>query len=196
MALFIECDELTEHEKQVRHELIYLLNPCLKFIFNQRPAFREYAYNSCRQTAIFSAVYLQNALPAMCTVYEGTFSDIINGRKVDYEHAFVIASFKKRELLVDISRTQRKLLFCITKGVRYPKVKGYEDAELLSYKKLDFHELFASRQPEFLTGKIPADVMYEALTLLENLKKKPKSEQIVFASKIYDEMTEIGGEFL
>lgn len=196
MALFIECDELTEKEKEVRHNLIYLFNPCLKFIFNKRPQFKEYAYNSCRQTAIFSAAFLINALSARCTVYEASFSDVLHGKKVDYVHAFVIAEDGKNRILVDVSRTERLLLFHSIEGLLYPKVEGYMDLRMKSYEKLDFYNLFLTDEPEFLTGQRPVDVMEQALALYDNLKNKTRIEQLTFAAKIYDETTKIGGEFL
>lgn len=195
MALFVECEGLSDKELEVRHNLIYLFNPCLKFIFNQRPEFRQYAYNSCRQTAIFSAAFLMNALPAKCTVYEGKFSDVIHGEKVTYDHAFTIAEDGENRLLIDVSRTQRKLLFQPLEGFIYPKVEGYMDLELLEYKELDFYNLLLTEAPEYLSGKKPVETMEWAVKLYNNLKNKPKSEQIVFASDIYNKTTEIGGEF-
>lgn len=195
MALFIECDGLSDKEKEIRHNLIYLFNPCLKFIFNQKPQFKEYAYNSCRQTAVFSAIFLMNALPAQCTVFEASFSDILHGQKVTYNHAFVIAEDKDNKLLVDVSRTERKLLFQPTEGIIYPKVEGYMHMNLISYKELDLHGMFLTEEPEFLTGDKPVDVMEKAIALYDNLRLKSKMEQLSFASKIYDQTTNIGGEF-
>lgn len=196
MPLYVECNGLTDSEKQIRHELIYLFNSCLKFLFNQKPHFKEYAYNSCRQTAIFSAAYLMNVLPGSYAVYEGNFSDVLHGEKVDYVHAFVIRSYQSKKFLIDVSRTQRKLLFQPVDKIDYPNVEGYENIKLLSYNMLDFMELLSSTEREFLTEKRPMDVFCETLTLMNKLRAKTKHEQLVFAAKVYDETTEIGGEFL
>lgn len=195
--LFIDCDKLTPDEKKFRHELIYLFNPCLKFLFNQHQAFREYAYNSCRQTAIFSAEFLKwVGMPGRFDVYEGNFTDVIYGQKTKYVHAFVIAVTAGRKLLIDVSRTQRKLLFEPVDKIEYPKHEGYENLKLIDYQKMDIEPLINTDIPEFITGKLPAEVMQEALILYNELKSKEKSAQIVFASNVYNQTTEIGDEFI
>ena len=197
MALYIECEHLTEEEKKARHELIYLFNPCLKAIFDKSPKFQAYAYNSCRQTAIFSSIFLLKVLKDYhIDTYEGNFSDVIQGNKTEYEHAFAIVYNGKRKLLVDVSRTERQLLFKTTVNIVYPKVNGYEEIKLLDYKKFDFFSMFLMEEPEYITGMRPVEVYQEAEEMYNWLKTKSKSEQINFAYKIYSKTTKIGGEFV
>lgn len=197
MALYMECEYLTEEEKKARHELIYLFNPCLKAIFDKSPKFQAYAYNSCRQTAVFSSVFLLKALKGYhIDTYEGNFSDVIQGQKTEYEHAFAIAYNDKRKLLIDVSRTERQLLFKTTVNIVYPNIGGYKNCKLLSYDKFDFYSMFLIQEPEYITGLKPAEAYQEAEEMYNWLKAKPKSEQINFAHKIYSKTTKIGGEFV
>lgn len=200
MALYIECEHLTDKEKQVRHDLIYLFNPCLKTIFNRSPKFMAYGYNSCRQTAVFSSVFLLEAFKKeryRIESFEGTFSDIISGQETEYEHAFSIATKEDRKLLIDVSRTERQLLFKTTHDIIYPTFfKGYENCKLLHYEKFDFTDRLLIDEPEYITGKKPIEVYIEAKEMYNWIKSKPKSEQLKFASQVYNNMTKIGGEFV
>lgn len=200
MALYVECGGLTDEEKKARNELIYIFNPCLKFLFDQYPQFKQYAYNSCRQTAIFSTAFLSEIMAGYSfQLYEGNFSDILHGQKVEYAHAFAIGQNGTRRILVDVSRTERKLLFHLLPDngiVAYPKVEGYMFLTMSSFGKQDWRELLMSKMPEFLTGMRPIEVCVKATELACNLKAKTKGEQLTFAEKIYNKTTKIGDEFL
>lgn len=195
--LYIECEHLTKEEQDIRHELIYLFNPCLKHLFNQRSEFKEFAYNSCRQTAIFGSVFLLQQLPGYkVSAFEGNFTDVIYNKPVDYKHAFTVIEKAGKKILVDISRTQRQLLFHMIQDLVYPRLKGYEDCKLIEYEELDFCSLLLNQEEEFLTKMLPSEVMIKAWDKYKALKKKPKSEQLNFACNIYNETTGIGDEFL
>ncbi len=141
MRLIFPSDKLNPEEEKVRDIMIYSFNPALKFIFLQegRKRFSEFAFNSCRQTAIFGANYLTRLLPAYTfTAYEGDFVETMEGVVVPYKHAFIVGKKGKRLLLVDLARTIKPLVFTIiSKMGEFPDYDEYKDMALIKYTKLN-----------------------------------------------------------
>lgn len=199
--VYVADDTLTIRELAVREELIYFFNPALKFLFMQfgMNKFRQYGFNSCRQTAIFSAAYLRMIMPEYrYVVYEGKFVDKEVSKDVEYEHAFVVGFPKnkatsKRLLLIDISRTSRRLLFVHrSANDLYPSdIAGYRNTKLLSIKPIDDEELLMQEEPEFLTGLPPYDLFKIVCNTVEYLKTLSPAKHKRFYTQIYSTVTNI-----
>ena len=189
--LYFEAN-LTEREEQARDTMIYVFNPVLKFILmaSNYLEFKRYGFNSCRQTAILGAGYLKTLLPDYTfTVYEGSFVEKINGQATPYEHAFIIANKDKRNLIIDLSRTTKRLLFSEVTDMSYPEIEDYEDVVKIGQVRLDLDELLNTEEPEYFTGQKPKKLLEMIMYLTNKLKSFPKEKQLEFCDKIYKETT-------
>lgn len=183
---------LTKEEEKARDEMVYLFNPVLKFLLmNSNPTeFLRYGCNSCRQTAILGAGYLRKLLPDYdFRVYEGHFIEKINGRCTPYDHAFIVAHKGDRHLVIDLSRTTKKLLFTESYLNIYPEIEDYEDVVKIGQDLLNLDELLNTDEPEFFTGWKPSKFMEIITVMIDVLKKKPKEEQLKFCDSVYSKTT-------
>ena len=185
--------ELTKQEEEARDIMVYLFNPMLKFLLmnSNSTEFFRYGCNSCRQTAILGAGYLRKLLPDYhFSVYEGTFIEKINGKHTPYTHAFIVASKGKRNLVIDLSRTSKRLLFQETNAnMMYPEIEDYDDVVKIGQEKLDLDDLLNTDCPEYFTGWKPQKFMEIITIMIDTLKKKPKEEQLQFCDSIYSKTT-------
>ena len=186
---------LTEQEEKARDEMIYLFNPVLKFILLNKgyDEFKRYGFNSCRQTAIFGAFYLRKLLPNYnLHVYEGKFIEKENGIVIPYIHAFIIAEGPNdRQLIIDISRTTKRLLFTEVYPNIYPNFDDYKNVVKLWEEKIDLDKMINTDEPEYLTGCKPKNLIQIIETLIEDLKTLPKQKQLEFCDKIYSKTTQL-----
>lgn len=183
---------LTEQEEKARDVMVYLFNPVLKFILmsSNYAEFKRYGCNSCRQTAILGAGYLKTLLPDYeFNVYEGHFVEKIDNVCTPYDHAFIVAHKNDRHLVIDLSRTTKKLLFSETYLNIYPEVEDYEDVVKVGQDRIDLDEMLNTDIPEYFTGRKPRDLMIMIRGFIEDLKKMSKEKQLEFCDAIYSETT-------
>ena len=191
--LYLPSD-LTPQEEQARDIMVHLFNPVLKFIFlNQNyVTFKQYGFNSCRQTAILGAGYLRKLLPDYnIRVCEGQFVERIDEKFTPYIHAFILASKNERTLIIDLSRTEKRLLFAPAWPGIYPTTDDYQDMILVNFVPIDLDEMLNTNEPEFISGYIPRQLMEAIEDLIAELKELPKKQQLEFCDKIYSETTRL-----
>lgn len=173
---FEDCTtQLTQEELSARDIMVNAFNPVLKFFLSQSnpEEWVRYGCNSCRQTAIFGAVYLQELLPNYeVTPYEGVFSELINGKFEEYVHGFIMASKGKRHLVIDISRTSKKLLFNVVQDIRYPYPQT-DDYKFVRYQysyPIDLRvNFYQSEFGEYFTGMRPKALMNAIKCMVDTL---------------------------
>lgn len=185
---------LTPQEEQARDIMVYLFNPVLKFIFltQNYVTFRKYGFNSCRQTAILGAGYLRKLLPDYTIrVCEGQFLEHIDGKFTPYVHAFILAGKDERTLIIDLSRTEKRLLFTQAYPGIYPTTEDYKDMVLINFVPIDLDEMLNTNEPEFISGYIPRQLMEAIEGLIAELKELPEKEQLKFCDEIYSETTKL-----
>ena len=199
--LYVNDPSLTKQECDVRDEMVYLFNPALKFSFMQlgMSRFKQYGFNSCRQTAILGATYLRKIMPSYThQAYEGDFVDYDSMGPVPYAHAFIISSQGNRHILIDISRTSRKLLFqrVQPKEIYSTKIEGCENTMLYNIRPIDVDAGINMKDPEYLTNLRPLELFDMVCAMIERLKQYPKEERERFWKSIYSQVTylNIGGE--
>lgn len=183
---------LTKQEEEARDIMVYLFNPVLKFILmsSNYGKFIEYGCNSCRQTAILGAGYLRKLLPDYeIRVHEGNFIEKINEKYVPYEHAFITAHKDDRHLVIDLSRTSKRLLFSQTYTTSYPEVEDYEDVVKISQDDINLDKMLNTDEPEYFTNQTPKHLMMLIETLIDKLKELSKEEQLRFCDSIYSKTT-------
>lgn len=187
--------KLTKREEEARDIMVYLFNPVLKFLLmSSNPSeFIKYGCNSCRQTAILGAGYLRKLLPDYdFYVYEGSFVEKINGNIVPYTHAFISAVKGNRHLVIDLSRTTKRLLFQETdSSAMYPEIEDYDEVYKIGQVMLNLDELLNTDAPEYFTGWKPQILMGVIDEMINTLMKLPKKEQLQFCDRIYLETTSL-----
>lgn len=189
--LYFESN-LTEQETKARDIMVYLFNPVLKLLLKtcNPDEFKRYGYNSCRQTAILGAGYLRKLLPDyQFKVYEGHFVEQINGVNTPYDHAFIIAQKDDRHLVIDLSRTTKKLLFSETYSNIYPEIEDYEDVIKIGQDLLDLDELLNTEEPEYFTHMKPRELMTIIENIVTTFQKYPEDIRLAFCDQVYSETT-------
>lgn len=191
--LYFESN-LTKQEQEARDIMVYLFNPVLKFILmSSNPLeFVRYGCNSCRQTAILGAGYLRKLLPDYeFRVYEGHFLENKDGKITPYDHAFIIACKDngKRHLIIDLSRTTKKLLFSESYINLYPQIEDYEDVIKIGQDLINLDAMLETDEPEYFTNKKPRELLEMIETLIEDLKACSKEHQMYFCDTVYKNTT-------
>lgn len=184
---------LTIEEEKAREEMINLFIPVLKFMFlSYNPnEFARYCFNSCRQTAILGAYYLQSLLPDYdIRAYEGDFEEDIDGRMTPYIHAYIIASNGNRELLVDLSRTSKRLLFHPVFANLYPISLDYASVIKYGHREINLIEMLETDIGEYYTSMTPMELIKNIKLLIADLKRNPTSIPI-FRDRIFAQTTQI-----
>lgn len=187
-------NQLTEQEEKARDKMVYLFNPVLKYILaHSKPEeFAKYGFNSCRQTAILGAAYLKKFLPDyQITPYEGLFFENLPTGLEQYIHAFILASKDKRCLLIDLSRTTKRLMFSEALSQLYPCVEDYKDMILVNKKLINLDKMIYTDEPEYFTGKKPVELLEIIDVLIRDLEQKDKIEQDAFCDTIYGLFTKL-----
>lgn len=190
-------DHLTEQEKEARDIMVNLFNPVLKFVLynSNEEEFIKYGCNTCRQTAILGGEYLKKLLPDYdIKVYEGKFIDEYPTEQ-EYLHAFILAKKDTRRLLIDLSRTTKRLIFHNRSDMPlvslYPSVEEYKFTKLIEYNEINLDEMINTNVCEYFTGMKPMDLMDLLSTLIEDLKSKEKYEQRSYRNMIYSSFTNL-----
>lgn len=133
----------------VLHEIVSTANPV---------AYQRWNGNACRQTAIFGTKMLQSFLPEyQWTAWDGDFTDIVQGEKVKYNHAWIhgVNKAEGKGLLVDLSRNYHERLFIPVTSNKYPRNHpSYKHMKLIKKVKMDVEQKMT--QAEFYTNK-PSD---------------------------------------
>lgn len=192
---------LSKNELLARDELLFGLNPVLKLALasGNYDEFERFQFNSCRQTAVFTAKFLYDFLPNYTVrVYEGKFHDFICQHPVEYIHYFGTIETESRYILVDMSRTTRKLLFypIVDEERLYPFDYGYEQMEIEWLKEINWEEMFYDTGGEYFTGMQPVD-LYDYLLDCKSSLDKNKKRRMEFANDIYRKFTYIiGGDWI
>lgn len=200
---------LTPKEEAMREEMIYYFNPVLKHIFYSRNPyeFARFGFNSCRQTAIFGAAYLRKHFPDYTyKAYEGNFEDVVEGNKVDYTHAFIIATadylvtkstvsrndtLEDRSLLIDISRTMRPLKFQVITNWQniYDRNNDYRHCRLKNMRVLSVDPTIQTDDLEYLTQLPSALVCQLVEKLTEELHRLTPDDVKNFYTSVYGKLT-------
>ena len=189
-------NQLTKEEETARDIMVNLFNPVLKLLLctYNSSKWRQYSFNSCRQTAIFGAVYLKKLLPDYDIVpYEGEFVEYYDDENTEnYSHCFIIASKNNRTLLIDLSRTTKRLIFHRVIDSLYPTTKEYSQMALISREVIDLDKMYYnSTMREYFTQCKPIEVMDKIEKYMSNLSKQSKDIQINFRNHIYHSFTNI-----
>ena len=187
-------NQLTEQEEKARDKMVYLFNPVLKYILaHSKPEeFAKYGFNSCRQTAILGAVYLQKLLPDYNIVpYEGLFIENLPNGIEQYIHAFILANKDKRNILIDLSRTTKRLIFHEAFEFLYPSVEEYKNMILINKNLINLHDMIYTDEPEYFTNKKPIEVLEIIDILINDLQQKEQIEKDAFCDTIYGLFTKI-----
>lgn len=195
---------MTWDETGLRTKLIYKFNPCLKYLMGKygMNKFMQYGFNSCRQTAVLGAAFAKLELPdAEVNVYEADFKDIVNGSPVEYTHAYFRVRIPpdkllpKRDWLVDISRTERPLLFTETvPGTIYPHtgtMPEYMHAKIVDIRHLPLDDMIHMSEPEYVTNMWPIDLLTEVCQTVFEMSTQSQEWQKDFVEFIYSRFTKL-----
>ncbi|MCZ4246874.1 hypothetical protein BXO87_01865 [Bacillus sp. GZB] len=159
---------LNKKELEIKNLMENVFVPTLHGILQKANprAYRQWGGNACRQTAIFGAAILRHLLPEYkWTVWDGDFSDIVKGRKVEYNHAWIHGVNKKERkgLLVDLSRLYHERLFLPVTQNKYPKKHpSYENMRLIRKKQMDIEECL--NEIEYYTEKEGRELLTTIVT--------------------------------
>ena len=187
-------NHLTKQEEKARDIMVYLFNPVLKYVLaNAKPMeFAKYGFNSCRQTTILGAAYLQYVLPDYYIVpYEGLFSEDLPNGNEQYIHAFILASKDDRCLLIDLSRTTKRLMFGECTSTLYPLVEDYKDMVLINKNPINLKQMIETDVEEYFTNMKPIMLLDMISTLIKEVQSMPKHEQNKFCDAVYAMFTQL-----
>ena len=186
--------ELTKQEAEVRDYMVNIFNPALKFVLltANKALFKMYHYNSCRQTAILSTVLLQELMPEYTfKVYEGKFTEPVNKHYEEYIHAFSIGTKGKRKILVDLSRTSKRLLFMpVINNSLYPVIDEYRKTSLMEKKELDLNALMNPEIKEYITKLKPLELLNKVRMTMKIIEGMPEQSRRDFAKQVYEQCME------
>lgn len=147
---------MNQLELNVKHIMEGYFIPSLHNILEKAnpTEYARWGGNACRQTAVLGTQLLRQMLPQYEWVaWDGYFSDIVNGQRVKYNHAWIYGVNKEegKGLLVDLSRNHHERLFLEVRANKYPKNHpSYKHMKLISKDRLDVSELM--QEKEFYTG--------------------------------------------
>lgn len=113
-----------------------------------------YQGNFCRQASIYGTLLLEDLLPEyQWESWEAEFTDIVQGKPVRYEHAWIYGKNKreKRYLLIDLTRNFQERLFIEVPKNRYPK-NHLEYKHMVEIKKKLIPIANRMGEYEFYTG--------------------------------------------
>lgn len=143
--------------------------------------YEKWGGNCCRQSAIFGAYILNELLPEYeWTVWDGEMDDIVNGKEVSYNHAWILGKGNGKRLLVDLARSYRERLFIEVKSNGYPKDHPeYIHMVVKSRTKIDWESEIKNEREYYTgyTGKEFYEKLLEvskpyAVSLMLELKKR------------------------
>lgn len=195
MILYEGPDNLDKRESQARDIMVDIFNPVLKHMFAEAnlKEFTRYGFNSCIQTGVFAGFLLKTLfLPDYeVSTYKGQFVDNMYGQIVEYMHCFNVASKYGRNILIDLSRTEKPLLFHKTGILEYPKTGRYSHMALISKEKIDIKEYVMMKEGEYYTSLQPTDVIAKLTEEMKELSNKPRAEREMFKTDMYRKYTHL-----
>lgn len=184
---------LTLAEESARDMMVNLFNPVLKFLFlsyNEKE-FKKYGFNSCRQTAILGSYFVKMLLPEYeVKAFEGNFTEYEEGIKENYIHAFITAQNGNRKLIIDLSRTTKRLLFHPAFSNLYPTKLDYGFVQYHDCTELDTEALLDIEGGEYYTSKKPRELLITISNLMNDLKNT-SDKGITFRDAVYQRTTNI-----
>ena len=129
--------------------------------------------NCCRQTAIYGAYMLEKFLPSYnWKVWCGEMDDIVNGKEVHYDHAWIFGSDGNKRLLVDLARNYRERLFMEVKTNSYPKDnEEYKNMVITSREQLDWKKML-KEDNEYYTGLKGEEIINQITGIIRNNVEK------------------------
>jgi hypothetical protein len=180
----LEGISVIEREIATRNFMVNQFIPALHSILEEgNPIeYKKWGGNACRQTAIFGVKFLEKLLPTYnWEAWDGTFDDIVMGRAVKYNHAWIYGEEKStgKKLLVDLSRNFHERLFLFVDVNDYPRDNPtYKDMIEINRKKLNVKE--AMKDLEYYTGLRSPKLLQilQEKTQLENFRKELKKNGI------------------
>lgn len=156
--------ELTQNEMKVRNFMFNKFIPALHNLVRTADPikYRTWNGNTCRQSAVFGSIYLRKLLPEYkWTAWDGDFSDIYQGQRVKYNHAWIHGVDKKNNkgLLVDLSRVDRERLFIPVKSNKYPKDHPeYKNMKLIHKQEMNIDEFYTMLKGEDFIKRLNLDI--------------------------------------
>jgi hypothetical protein len=169
----IEEINVTEREIKTRNFMVNTFIPTLHSVLKEADSFQylKWGGNACRQTAIFGVKFLEKLLPTYkWEAWDGTFDDIVNGKPVKYNHAWIYGEDKSsgKKLLIDLSRNLHERLYLFVAVNDYPREHPtYNNMIEIHREKLDVKSCM--KDHEFYTG-------LKSPRLLQILKDKTNFE--------------------
>ena len=142
-------------------------------------AYEAYHGNCCRQTAVMGCLILRQLMPNKeWRVYEGAFDDIVQGRSVHYEHAWIYGapSTFGDNWLVDLSRTVQERLFIVSAKNAYPSTHpDYRYMQCIQTKEIVLNGPLLYEVREFYTKlrgfELYARILEEMNQIIEQTTK-------------------------
>lgn len=197
MIVYDGPDNLNPKETYARDVMVDVFNPVLKSIFAEAnpEEFIKYGFNSCLQTGIFAGFILKNVLLPDYEIhaYKGQFVERINNELTPYMHCFNVASNPKdgRNILIDLSRTEKPLLFHQIRILEYPTDGRYKDMVLISKEEIDIDEHILMKGGEYYTGKFPAELVVALTMRMNAVMQEPFDKRMEFKMSAYRQFTHL-----
>ena len=168
--------KLTNKEKKVRRYVFELFIPSLHQIIRSlnHSEYQRWGGNTCRQSAIFGAYFLDQWLPEYeWEVYDGNFTDVINGKEVAFNHAWIYGVSKNggANLFLDLSNVLKERLFIKTNVNAYPKDhEEYKNQKEVSRVQLDWRNMVGTEREYYtrLQTQVLADLLREVMLFNED----------------------------
>jgi hypothetical protein len=167
---------LTTKEKQVKEYMYSEFIPELNKIFEEKnpETYAKWGKNCCQQTAVFGAALLTEMLPDYkWEVWYGIFDDIVMGRPVQYNHAWIWGKHKNENkgLFVDLSRIFHERLFFDTTDNNYPKNHSdYQYMKEIKRIQLDWKRMI-KEEIEYYTSMHSQKILSEIKNRINFSKK-------------------------
>jgi hypothetical protein len=148
---------LTQREELAKKFMEEQFVPTIRDFFKLKAPskYKLWGGNCCRQIAIFGAYFLSKSLTDYrFTVWDGNFEDMMEGRKVVYNHAWIyaVSKDKQRKLFIDMGRSLQENIFVEQSRNAYDNnLPGYNYIKELERTQLDWETMLAT-EIEYYTG--------------------------------------------
>ena len=124
--------------------------------------------------------------------YEGLFIEKLpNGNIEQYIHAFILASKNSRRLLIDLSRTTKRLMFSEVLSSLYPSIEDYKDMIFISSNSINLNDVIYNDEPEYFTKKSAVEILEMIDIFINILQRKEQTEKDTFCDTIYNLFTQL-----
>lgn len=142
--------KLTKQEEYVKQYTFELFIPALHHVIclKNQAEYQKWGGNTCRQSAILGAYFMSQWLPQYdWQVWDGNFTDIIYGKKCEFNHAWIYGVHKETNygLFLDLSNVVKERLFIKTRVNAYPKSHSqYKNQIELNRTQLDWRKMLST----------------------------------------------------